>query len=236
MPDQSTIRNHLLRSMSREDFGRLAPHLEERRFERGEKLFVAGDAPQYAWFLDTALGSLVATSPEGHRIEGGIYGVDGFAPVGLILAAPVSPYENTIQLPGSGWRVPASVLVDAADASVTLRNVLLRFAHTLSVQTMFTALSNSVHPVDERLARWLLMCHDRTIGTEMELTHEFLSIMLAVRRPSVTTALHTLEGNRFIRAERRCITILDRTGLEEFAGDAYGKPEEEYRRLLGWFA
>ena len=79
------------------------------------------------------------------------------------------------------------------------------------------------------------MCHDRIVGDELELTHEFLSLMLAVRRPSVTTALHTLEGNRFIRAERRLIVIRDRAGLEEFAGDAYGRPEEEYRRLLGPF-
>lgn len=218
-----------------EDFDRLAPHLEQCRLERDKGLFAAGDTPEYAWFPDTGMGSLVATSPEGHRVESGVYGLDGFAPVGLILAAPVSPYDSMVQLPGSGWRVSAAVLVEAADASASLRTLLLRYAHALSVQTTYTALSNSVHPIDERLARWLLMCHDRTIGNELELTHEFLSLMLAVRRPSVTTALHTLEGNRFIRSERRCITILNRAGLEEFAGDAYGRPEEEYRRLLGWF-
>ena len=235
MADKTNIRNHLLRTMSAEDFDRLAPHLEQCRLERDKGLFATGDTPEYAWFPDTGMGSLVATSPEGHRVESGVYGLDGFAPVGLILAAPVSPYDSMVQLPGSGWRVSAAVLVEAADASASLRTLLLRYAHALSVQTTYTALSNSVHPIDERLARWLLMCHDRTIGNELELTHEFLSLMLAVRRPSVTTALHTLEGNRFIRSERRCITILNRAGLEEFAGDAYGRPEEEYRRLLGWF-
>lgn len=101
------------------------------------------------------------------------------------------------------------------------------------MQTSYTALSNAVHPVDERLARWLLMCHDRVDGDELALTHEFLSLMLAVRRPSVTTALHVLEGNRFITAERGYITIRDRRRLEEFAGDAYGRPEAEYKRLIG---
>jgi CRP-like cAMP-binding protein len=96
-----------------------------------------------------------------------------------------------------------------------------------------TVLANAHYPVDERLARWLLMCHDRWDGDVLPLTHEFMAVMLAVRRPSVTTALHVLEGNRFIRAERGCVTIRDRSALEEFAGDSYGPPEREYERLIG---
>ena len=111
--------------------------------------------------------------------------------------------------------------------------LLLRFVQALSTQTAFTALSNAVHQIDERLARWILMCDDRLDGADMPLTHEFMSIMLAVRRPSVTTALHILEGNRLIRAERGCIVVRDRAGLEEFAGDSYGVPEREYERLIG---
>lgn len=101
------------------------------------------------------------------------------------------------------------------------------------MQTSHTALSNAVHPIEERLARWILMCDDRSDAGEMPLTHEYMSIMLAVRRPSVTTSLHVLEGNGFIRAERGCVIVRDRAGLEEFAGDAYGSPEREYRRLIG---
>jgi CRP-like cAMP-binding protein len=86
--------------------------------------------------------------------------------------------------------------------------------------------------VNERLARWILMCHDRISGDELSLTHEYISVMLAVRRPSVTTALHVLEGNGFIRSTRGIVTIRNRTALEEFARDAYGRPEEEYRRLM----
>ena len=127
----------------------------------------------------------------------------------------------------------AEVLRKAAEASTTLRNLLLRYAQAFSVQTSFTALSNAVHPIEERLARWLLMCHDRVEGNEVPLTHEFLSLMLAVRRPTVTTALHVLEGNRFITAERGLITIRDRPRLEEFAGNSYGRAETEYERLIG---
>lgn len=76
------------------------------------------------------------------------------------------------------------------------------------------------------------MVHHRVDGDDIELTHEFLSLMLAVRRPSVTTALHVLEGHRLIRADRGWLTIRDRAGLQTFAGDAYGRSEEEYARLI----
>ena len=124
-------------------------------------------------------------------------------------------------------------MLAALAASATLRTTLLRYAQALSVQVSFTALSNAVHQIDERLARWILVCDDRIASGELALTHQYLSVMLAVRRPSVTTALHVLEGNGLIRAARGLITIRDRAGLEDFAGDAYGKAEREYERLLG---
>lgn len=109
---------------------------------------------------------------------------------------------------------------------------MIRSIEGFAVQLAYTAVSNAIHEVTERLARWLLMCHDRVPGNEITLTHEFLSMMLGVRRPSITTSLHILEGNGYIRAERANITIRNRAALEEFAQDAYGKPEREYRRLM----
>jgi len=118
------------------------------------------------------------------------------------------------------------------DRNRNFNKLMVRSIEAFSVQLAYTAISNALHDVNERLARWLLMCHDRVSGNEIALTHEFISLMLAVRRPSVTTSLHILEGNRFITAERGSITIRNRAALEEFAHDAYGKPEEEYRRLM----
>lgn len=110
--------------------------------------------------------------------------------------------------------------------------VVIRSIEAFSVQLAHTAVSNAVHDVDERLARWLLMCHDRVPANEIGITHESISIMLSVRRATVTTSLHTLESNGFIRAQRGMITIRNRSALEEFAHDAYGRPEAEYRRLM----
>ena len=185
------------------------------------------------YFLETGIASIVVISPEGHEVEAGLYGRDGIGPAAAVLGADRMAHRSPIQVPGEGHRIRRTALVEALDNSASLRALLLRFVQVQGVQTGYTALSNAVHPVNERLARWLLMCHDRHDGDEIPLTHEFLSLMLAVRRPSVTTALHVLEGNRFIRAERGFITIRNRTALEEFAGDGYGKPEAEYRRLIG---
>ena len=138
-----------------------------------------------------------------------------------------------MQVAGEGWRLPAQALTAAVRQSPSLHELLLRFVQTLAVQTGATSLSNAVHHNDERLARWLLMCDDRADGGEVALTPDFMALMLAVRRPSVTTALHVLEGNGFIIAERGCIRIRNRAGLEDFAKDAYGVPEAEYRRLIG---
>lgn len=96
-------------------------------------------------------------------------------------------------------------------------------------------LANGVSHIDERLARWLLMCHDRVDGNAVAITHKFLGMMLGVRRSSVTDTLHILEGRGLIQAARGIITIKDRAKLERVAGASYGVPEAEYRRLIGEF-
>jgi hypothetical protein len=104
---------------------------------------------------------------------------------------------------------------------------------TFNVQVAYTALSHGSYTIEERLARWLLMCHDRVDGDDLPLVHEFLSMMLGVRRPGVTIAVQTLEATGIIKAKRGHIIVQDRARLEEVAGGSYGVPEAEYRRLFG---
>ena len=101
------------------------------------------------------------------------------------------------------------------------------------VQTAETAYANAGFTMEARLARWILMTDDRLAREDLPLTHDFLSIMLGVRRPGVTIAVQNLESNRLIRAKRGGITVLDRTGLQEVAGDAYGLSEAEYASAMG---
>jgi hypothetical protein len=104
--------------------------------------------------------------------------------------------------------------------------ILLRCAHRYFTQVAHTALTNASHALEERLARWLLMCHDRADGDDIPMTHELLSLMLNVRRPGVTLAVQALENARLVNARRGVITIVDRSSLEEFAADCYGAGEK----------
>ena len=113
------------------------------------------------------------------------------------------------------------------ETSPTLRRSLLRYGHTFLVQIACTALANSRSKLETRLARWLLMAHDRGEGDELILTHEFLATMLGVRRPGVTVALNFLEKKGLVRVQRKTIFVIDRKGLEVAANHAYGAPEAE---------
>ncbi|MFP3547480.1 helix-turn-helix domain-containing protein [Rhizobium sp. SIMBA_035] len=111
-----------------------------------------------------------------------------------------------------------------------LKATLDAFTLRLFTQTSYTALSNAVHHVDTRLARWILMIDDRVDGNRIDVTHEFLAVMLAVRRSGVTNALHVLEGEHLIFSDRGLVTVRNRAALEVFAGPAYGSAERESAR------
>lgn len=231
-PPQSSMQNKLLALLPATDYGQIAPDLDLIPLPKGTLLGRAGKPIKYAYFLASGLGSIVVTTPEGHSAEAGIFGFDGYVPTSVVTGLEVSIHDVGMQLDGEGYRISYDAFRGWMDSNRSFSRVMIRAAEAFAVQLAFTALSNAVHDVNERLARWLLMCHDRVSGNEIALTHDFISLMLAVRRPSVTTSLHVLEGNGFIRSERGSIMIRNRPALEEFARDAYGRPEEEYRRLM----
>ncbi|MGH1570644.1 Crp/Fnr family transcriptional regulator [Methylobacterium sp. P31] len=110
--------------------------------------------------------------------------------------------------------------------------MILRYVQTEIVQARQTAYVNATFTIETRLARWLLMCHDRVDGDDLPLKHEFLSLMLGVQRSGVTLALQNLEGSRCIRGRRGRIEVLDRKQLRQAAGASYGTAEAEYARLI----
>ena len=235
-PDQSTIRNRLLSLMTAEDFALLAPDLEALALPKAMVLVEENCAIDRVYFPDSGIGSVVATSPEGLKAEVGLFGLDGLSPIAAVMGVEQIHKQEFMQVSGAGHVISRRAFDVALNGSPTLRRLLNAYVYTMVIQTAYTALSNANHAVDERLARWLLMCDDRTDQMELVITHEFISIMLAVRRPSVTTALHVLEGNGFISSERGLIVIRDRAAMQAFANDAYGAPEAEYRRLIGSMA
>jgi CRP-like cAMP-binding protein len=235
LTDQSALRNHLLASLPPRDFALLAGELEGRQMRRGEVLARPSEVADFVYFPEAGILSLVAVSKEGHRVEAGLLGRDGFGPLSVATKGASASVEAMVQGEGAFNRLPAATFQALLDESGEMNRMVRAYLHIMSVQAAFTSLSNAVHLVEERLARWLIMCHDRTDGDHLTLTHDFIALMLAVRRPSVTTALHVLEGSGFIRSDRGLILIRDRGALEAFAAAAYGGPEAEYARLLGDF-
>jgi hypothetical protein len=152
--------------------------------------------------------------------------------LGVVYGDDVSPYHTIMQIEGGGRRVEVAEVKRLIDRDPEARQILLRFARAFSIQVASTALANGRAKLDERLARWLLMVGDRA-GMSFPITHEFISIMLGVRRSGVTVALQLLEGDGLIRATRGSVTLLDREGLLKAANGAYGFAEAHYARLLG---
>jgi len=230
---QSSVRNRLLAALPPGDFALLRHNLERVLLEQSEVIIQANAPIEHVYFLEAGITSVVARTENGRRIEIGLVGRDGFAGVPLLLGADRTPHETFMQVGGLALRMPADALRHAFEQSPAVQKLLLRFVQVFHIQTAQTAACNGSHSVGKRLARWLLMCHDRLDGDELPLTHEAIAVMLAVRRPGVTEALQLLEKVQAIRAERRNIVVLDRRKLEETAGDSYGVPEAEYERLIG---
>jgi len=184
------------------------------------------------YFPENALGSVVALTREGRRIEVGLFGRDGMSAPSLLHGADRSPLETFTQVPGPAFQIAVAPLREVIALSPSFAALLLRYVEAFNVQVSHTVVANGIYTLEERLARWLLMTHDRIDGDELPLVQEFLAMMLAVRRAGVTEALQALEEAGAIRAARGLVTILNRATLEEIAGGSYGPPEVEYERLI----
>lgn len=230
--EQSAVRNRLLKAMTVTDFARLQPHLELVDLQSGQTLTNPNAPTENFHFMETGVAS-ITSGGAGGRVEVGIIGREGVVgATPVLLGADRVPYDHFIQVPGTGLRIEAQIVSAAVDESPSLRKLLLRYILTEMIQTRQTAFVNANYEIEARLARWLLMCHDRVDGDELLLKHEFLSMMLGVRRAGVSLAMQQLEGAGRIRAKRGRVTVLNRKLLEEMADGAYGMPEAEYVRLI----
>lgn len=224
-------KNGLLGKLQPDDFSEVSAHLERVELKQGEFLFKSYETIDYLYFLESGLSSEIAGPQGDESIEVGCIGHEGVSGVPALLDVDSSPHYAFMQVGGTAHRIKTTTLRALSDNRPAVRRLLLRFAHVFMIQIAATARADGRFGVERRLARWLLMCQDR-LGERLPLTHEFFALMLGVRRPSVTDALHALEGKLLIRSERSLVTIRSRAGLEELAGSAYGLPESEYRRLI----
>lgn len=231
-----TPNNHMLLALSTADFGLLAPHLSATRLGLRRSLEDANKPIKHVYFPEDGIVSVVAASTRDRQSEVGLIGREGMTGINVVMGDDRSPHLSYVQVAGQGQRMKADDLRQAMHDSASMRNCLLHFAQAFMVQAAHTAVANGRGKLEDRLARWLLMVHDRVKGNELPLTHEFVALMLNVRRAGVTEALQGLSRKGLVSAKRGQIVVNDRAGLVAKANGLYGIPESEYLRLTGWKA
>ena len=232
-PKQLTCQNRLLAALPAADFALLQPYLELSTLSVGDVLIQANTPISRVAFVEQGIVSLVSVAEDAQQIEAGLVGLEGMVGVPVLLDADQTPNEARVQMLGLAWMMSASALRDALGQSPQLQRQLLRYAHVLDVQVASTALANGRFKLEARLARWLLMCHDRTVGDELPTTHRFLSLMLGVQRSGLTGTVAEFERSGLIQTRRGTLIVRDRPGLLALAAASYGVPEAEYARLFG---
>jgi CRP-like cAMP-binding protein len=230
---QFSPHNELLRALPENELARLRASLERVRLSPGERVHEAFRPMDAALFVESGLISCFSGQGGRDQTEVALIGREGMAGLSLVLGAVGEPYHLVSQRVGEAYRLPAERLRAACRESRAFFDLVLRYGYALGVQIAETGRANARQTVEARLARWLLMAHDRIDGNEIELTHENLSQILGVRRPGITVALHVLEGEHMIRARRGTIEVIDRAQLTGAANGSYGLPEQEYARVLG---
>jgi len=230
------IYNLFLTSLPQDDLKALEPHFESVRLYSHQKLQQAGAPIEYCYFSNNGgMTSLLIGLEDGSMIEAGVVGKEGFSNGASLMGFETSaPYTTMVQMPGMALRILSKVLHSEMLRRPAVLERVHRFTQLLNVQMAHTAACNARHTIQERLARWLLMAGDRAESATLLLTHEFISMMLAVRRPGVTVAARSLQGKGAINYERGRIIVLDRGLLEGAACECYAVVRRHYERVLGW--
>ncbi len=213
--------NSVLRSLSRKDSQRLFARHEQVNLTYGDVLCEPGKQLRYVYFLNSGIISLLAPVDGHASVEVGLVGSEGMAGMALFLGVGVSPVRMLVQGSGTAMRIKAAAFRHEIERNPVLQRALNRYLYGFMAQVAQTAGCNRFHRIGTRLARWLLMTHDRIRSNEFRLTHEFLAHMLGVRRAGITLAANILQKKKLIRYSRGKITILNRQGLERASCGCY---------------
>jgi CRP-like cAMP-binding protein len=225
--------NRLLAALPADAFERLSAHLESISFVLGEVVYESGGPMRYVYFPTTSHISLLYTMIDGSTAEMGLVGNEGVVGIALFMGGETTPNRAMVQGAGSAFRMKAKAMLAEFKRGGEFQHLLLRYTQALITQISQTAVCNRLHSVEQRLCRWLLMTHDLTQSDELQMTHEFISHMLGVRREGVTMAAHRLQEMGMISYVRGHIRILDRKQLLSQVCECYQVVQDEHRRLLG---
>jgi CRP-like cAMP-binding protein len=232
-PVNDQIPNRILRTLPKDEYEQLLPHLELVRFPMGRVVHESGQEMSHVYFPNHGVLSMLTVLENGDLIEIATVGNEGMADLSVFLGLNVSNSRLLVQVPGDTLRMEKEVFTDLVKELEGLRIALGHFMVSMFTLVSQSAACNRLHPIEERAARWQLMTHDRVDSDSFPITHDFLASMLGVRRPSVTVAAGMLQKAGFIRYSRGNMRILDRPGLEASACECYQIVRDEFDRLLG---
>lgn len=215
------VNNVLLLSLPDEEFNLLRPNLEPADLPQYHVLHQPSEKIDFVYFLNEGMTSLVALSADGRSVEVGIVGREGMVGMSVAVGLMRGTFRAIMQMSGNGLRIRSEIFQQVLLCASTLQAELSRFALMHGIQVAQLAACNRLHDIEQRLARWLLMCQDRVDSPLLPLTHEFLAQMLGTGRPSVTLAAGALEDAGLIENLRGTVKVLNRKGLEQTACECY---------------
>jgi CRP-like cAMP-binding protein len=215
------VKNVPLLTIAAEEYARLRPHLEPVELDQRQILHEAGEKIRYAYFLNGGLASMVVITSDGRSVEIAMVGREGIIGTPLAVGLARELYRAIVQIPANGLRIRAEVLEKSLPHTPDLQLITNRYVLMRGLQVGQIAACNRLHEIEQRLARWLLMCQDRVESKVLPVTHEFISQMLGTGRPSVTLAAGILQRAGMIENLRGSVRIVNRKGLEQAACECY---------------
>jgi CRP-like cAMP-binding protein len=231
--NHSKTGNRVLDALTPEALALLRPHFETVPLALNQAIQEPGEKTEFVYFPTCGMISIVAAMADGAAVEIGMAGKEGMFGISIILGDDTPPQKAMVQLPGSALRVRSAQLRRAVEASAEFHGLLLRYAQAVLTTATQSAACNRLHSLEQRCARWLLSARDRAEGDTFPMTHEFLAMMLGVRRPGVTLAVQNFRDGGMITYNHGTMTVLDRVGLETGSCECYRFIQDESNRLLG---
>ncbi|HTB04742.1 MAG TPA: Crp/Fnr family transcriptional regulator [Bradyrhizobium sp.] len=225
--------NRLLSLLSDNDYERLRPHLSQVILEYRKSLYEASRPIEHVYFPVDGVASLVITTAEGASAEVGTIGSEGMVGLPICFGDRDAPSAVYVQVPGTALVMDSRAFRGELERSPSLNLMMLRYAHAFFNQVAQSAACAHLHRVEQRCCRWLLMTRDRMPEGDFLLTHEFLGMMLGVRRTTVTDVMGNLQKAGLVRYRRGHVTILDVEALRLRACECYDISRLEFDRLLG---
>ena len=229
---QEEVNNKILASLPPQEFSELAPLLDAVGLEIGDRLYDVGEVIHHVHFIDSGLLSLLSTLEDGTSIEVGALGREGLSGLSVLLGSDRAARTGLTQVSGTAFRMKTEHARDAFRRLPAFQAKVLGYTRMLMSHISLTAACNTLHTVEERLARWLLMCRRRVESDRLPLTQEFLSHMLGVRRSGVTVAVGILQQAGLVTHSRGVINVTDPERLREASCECIKAMMEEYDNFL----